>query len=66
MAGRRVGITHFGRVALTSALSGLLLFGAGTAGAWTSKDGSFTAHGFLDYTHHAREGYGIVKSRSRA
>lgn len=36
-----------------------------TATAWNSKDGSTVVHGFVDYTQHNREGYGMVKNRVR-
>ena len=37
----------------------------GPATAWTSKDQTLTLHGFTDYTHHHRNGYGSVKNRLR-
>ena len=36
-----------------------------TAVAWSSSDGTIVVHGFADYTHHERQGYGMVKNRIR-
>tara|TARA_R110002073_G_scaffold142624_3_gene294486 strand:- start:23 stop:469 length:447 start_codon:yes stop_codon:yes gene_type:complete len=35
------------------------------AHAISSADGTLVSHGFIDYTQHNREGYGMVKNRIR-
>ncbi|MFP6681219.1 MAG: DUF1302 family protein, partial [Gammaproteobacteria bacterium] len=65
MAGQHISCEHIKRgfALVVAAVLGLVL--TSTATAWQSKDGSLVAHGFADYTHHQREGYGMVKNRMR-
>lgn len=63
----RCGLIKRG-VATTSALFTLFVGLAfmSPVHAISSKDGTIVSHGFVDYTHHVREGYGMVKNRIRA
>lgn len=65
MAGQHIRCEHIkrGLALVVAAVLGLAV--TSTASAWQSKDGSLVAHGFADYTHHQREGYGMVKNRIR-
>lgn len=65
MAGQRIGCGLIKRVAPLAAATILGLASTSTAMAWNSSDGSLVVHGFVDYTQHNREGYGLVKNRFR-
>ena len=55
-------VKRFAEATVAAVLSAGLV---ATATAWQSSDGSIVAHGFVDYTQHMREDYGMVKNRIR-
>ncbi|RME34763.1 MAG: DUF1302 domain-containing protein, partial [Gammaproteobacteria bacterium] len=54
-------------ISCKSLLAGIGMALASTAGhAWQSKDGSLTAHGFVEHANYTRfNGVGVAKARTR-